>query len=324
MDLNLRHARAFVAVVRNGSFTKAAAALHLSQPALTVQIRNFETALKLKLLDRSSRSVELTRTGRELLPVLERALREIDVIVADTHAMSAGHKGTVLIAALPSFAAGVLPKVIRAVRRAEPGLGFIVRDAVASRVIDLVDAEEVDLGLTGGEVPTDRVEMMYRSEDRLCVVFPPDHAFARLGLVKFADLVDVPLVLTDHSTSVRAIVDSAFSMARLRPVIVCETTHMMTAVAMVASGLGVAILPGQVRDLVAMPNLCTRPIDSDAFVRPIALVKKPRRTLSAASESFAMACIAAISAKALEDRLNLQIAAEPLTATNTAPRGWRT
>ncbi|HEX2539697.1 MAG TPA: LysR family transcriptional regulator [Caldimonas sp.] len=298
MDLNLRNARAFVVVARHGSFTKAAALLHLSQPALTVQIRNFESALKVKVLDRSSRSVELTQTGRELLPTLERMLHEFDTIVADTHATSAGRRGTVRIAALPSFASGLLPDVIRAVRETEPGLGFVVRDAVASRVIDLVVEEEVDLGLTGGEMPTDQVEVLHRCEDRLCVVFPRDHAFARLRTVKFEDLVGVPMVLTDHATSLRAVVESAFSRARLRPVVVCETTHMLTAAAMVASGLGVAILPGSAREREAMPGLASRSIDDEAFVRPLALVKKARRTLSAACDSFAQACIAGLERSA--------------------------
>src|SRR5919112_2044900 len=120
MDVSLRHARAFVTVAHLKSFTRAAEALHLSQPALTVQIRNFESALKVKVLDRTSRSVELTRIGRELLPMLERTLRDLDAIVADTHAMSAGRRGIVRIAALPSFAASLLPQVIGATRAAQP------------------------------------------------------------------------------------------------------------------------------------------------------------------------------------------------------------
>jgi DNA-binding transcriptional LysR family regulator len=66
---------------------------------------------------------------------------------------------------------------------------------------------------------------------------------------------------------------------------------MMTAAAMVASGLGVTILPGSAREREAMPNLCSRPIDDDAFLRPVALVKRPRRSLSPACEAFAAACI---------------------------------
>lgn len=291
MDVNLRHARAFVTVVHLGSFTKAAAALHLSQPALTVQIRNFETALKVKVLDRTSRSVELTRIGRELLPLLERTLRDLDAVVAETHAQSAGRTGTVRIAALPSFAASLLPTVISATRAQRPGLGFVVRDAVASRVVDLVREGEVDLGITGGALPPQEVEVLHHASDRLCVVFPRDHPLARRRTVKLTHLLDLPLVLTDHATSVRAVVEAAFARAGRRPNVVCETTYMMTAAAMVVSGLGVTILPGSAREREAVPGLSSQPIDDDAFVRPVALVKKPRRTLSPACEDFASACI---------------------------------
>src|SRR5450755_2436494 len=131
MDLNLRQLRAFVAVAQLRSFTRAAETLHLSQPALTVQIRKLEASLRCQLLDRNSRSVTLTRIGRELLPLLQRSLHDLDAIVVDTHAQSAGHLGTVRIASLPSFAASLLPDVILACRKRNPGLGFVVRDAVA-------------------------------------------------------------------------------------------------------------------------------------------------------------------------------------------------
>src|SRR5450755_903965 len=109
MDLNLRQLRAFVAVAQLKSFTRAAELLHLSQPALTVQIRKLEDALRCRLLDRNSRTVELTRIGRELLPTLLRTLYDIDAIVLDSHAQSAGRLGTVRVASLPSFAASLLP-----------------------------------------------------------------------------------------------------------------------------------------------------------------------------------------------------------------------
>ena len=79
MDLNFRQIRAFVSVAQLGSFTRAATALHVSQPALTVQIRKLEEALHSRLLDRNSRSVALTRAGRELLPSLQRMVQEMEI-----------------------------------------------------------------------------------------------------------------------------------------------------------------------------------------------------------------------------------------------------
>ena len=88
MNISLRQIRAFIVVARFSSFTRAADLLHLTQPALTVQIRQLEQALGVKLFDRNTRAVELTRIGRELLPVLERLLGEFDAVVVSTREMA--------------------------------------------------------------------------------------------------------------------------------------------------------------------------------------------------------------------------------------------
>lgn len=81
MDVNVRQLRSFITVAKLKSFTQAAAVLHVSQPTLTVQIKGLEDALRLRLFDRTPRSVELTRMGRELLPVLERILQDLDSVL---------------------------------------------------------------------------------------------------------------------------------------------------------------------------------------------------------------------------------------------------
>jgi len=301
MDLSLRQIRSYVCVAELKSFTRAAATLHISQPALTVQIRNLEDALRSRLFDRNSRSVELTRAGKELLPLLQRALQDLDAVVADTHAKSAGRGGMVRIASLPSFAASLLPDVILACRAKNPALGFVVRDAVAERVTALVCNEDVDVGLTGGEVPTAEVDVLHRMKDRLCLVYPEGHPVGRRRRLRVEDLVDLPLVLTDPTTSVRAHVESAFLELGRRPVIACEATYMMTAVAMVRAGLGFTILPASAREIRAEPTLRRRPIDGPAFVRTITIIKKANRTLPHACEPFLKACFAAIRATRAPD-----------------------
>lgn len=89
MDLNLRDIRAFVTVAHAGNFTRAAARLHLSQPALTVQIRRLEDIVGARLFDRNSRSVALTQTGRELLPLLQRSLDDMERVLRDARSAKA-------------------------------------------------------------------------------------------------------------------------------------------------------------------------------------------------------------------------------------------
>lgn len=297
MDLNLRQVRAFVSVAHLRSFTRAASLLNLSQPALTVQIRRLEEALAVRLLDRNSRSVEPTRVGRELLPVFQRVLRELDSVVVDTRDLAARRHGTVRIAALPSVAAGLLPDAIAGFRAAHPRMSFVVKDVIAERVLALVRSEEVDLGVTGGVVRDPDIAVLARAADALHVVYPDGHPIGAVEAVTLETLAEHPLVLMDAETSVRAVVDAAFVAAGRLPVTACEATYMMTAVGMVRAGLGLTILPGSAREIRAEPELCSRPIAEASFSRPVSLIAKAGRTLPAAAEDFLGELVPALEAE---------------------------
>ncbi|KPF90372.1 LysR family transcriptional regulator [Rhodopseudomonas sp. AAP120] len=286
MDISTRQIRAFVAVAQLRSFTRAASLLHLSQPALTVQIHKLEALLAVRLLDRNSRTVELTRIGRELLPGFQRILRELDAVIVDTRALAQQKHGVVRIAALPSFAAGLLPELISKFHSARPGMSFVVKDVIASRVCASVLAEVVDLGITGGDDLADDFEVICRSRDQMLVIFPAQHPFSRKRRITLQDLAAQPLVLMDSETSVRAIVDSAFASAGLVAAPACEATYMMTAVGMVKAGLGVTVLPASAKEIKAEPSLKSRPIDDPSFERSIAVIKKKSRTLPPAAALF--------------------------------------
>ncbi|CAH2796804.1 MAG: Dicarboxylate transport associated transcriptional regulator, LysR family [uncultured Paraburkholderia sp.] len=297
MDLNLRDIRAFIAVAQTGSFTQAAARLHLSQPALTVQIRRLEETLGLRLFDRNSRNVALTPTGHDLLPLLQKSLHDMEQVLVDARALGDGGSGTVRIACLPTFAASSLPELVQELKKAVPRVGFQVRDVVASMVNMLVRNEEADIGLTGGELDEANLEVLHAGIDRLVAVCPKRHPLAKRRRIALADLAATLLVLTAQGTSVRAVVDSAFAQARCVPEISCEPTYMMSAVAMVHAGLGVTILPASAREVRAEPELVARPVDDPAFTRPIALIKKRGRTLPPVTETFVAMLIAKLEAE---------------------------
>src|SRR6266568_7819635 len=222
MDLNMRQVRAFVSVAHLKSFTRAAALLHVSQPALTVQIRKLEESLGIRLLDRNSRTVDVTRVGRELLPVFQRVLHELDSVIMDTKALATQQHGVVRIAALPSFAAGLLPAIISRFRRSNPRMSFVVRDVIASRVNASVRSEEVDIGITGGELSDPDLEILHLTHDQMHVVFPAQHPLERKRKITLEDLAELPIVLMDSETSVRSIVDGAFVAAGRLPIPACE------------------------------------------------------------------------------------------------------
>src|SRR5215217_8880452 len=105
MISDIRHIRAFLALARAGSFTRAAVELHMSQPTLTVQIQQLEAAVGIKLFDRSKRHVALTQAGRDLIAPLERILIDVEAVATSTGELLAHRRGLVTLAALPSMAA---------------------------------------------------------------------------------------------------------------------------------------------------------------------------------------------------------------------------
>ena len=286
MDLNLRQIRAFVAVARLGSFTRAAALLHVAQPTLTVQIRKLEEALGVRLFDRTSRSVALTQTGRDLLPVLGRLVQDLDGVVAEVRNHGAGYQGLVRVAALPTAAAALLPKAIASFRVTHPGADFRIRDVIARRVLALVDAEEVDIGVTGGPINAAEFDVLLAIEDRMHAVFPQGHALAEAGAVTPDLLLRYPLIMMDPDTSVRAVVEAGFHAAGMIPRPAAEVTYMMTAVGMVQAGLGITILPSSAKEIDAYPMMQSRRIEAAGFERRISLVKKGGRTLPPLSALF--------------------------------------
>ena len=287
MDINVRQLRSFVAVARLRSFTQAASALHVSQPTLTVQIKRLEASLGLKLFDRNPRSVALTRMGRELLPALERTLQDLDSVLSDARGDASEQRGVVRIAALPSFAAGVLPDVIGKFRAQHPGVTFALKDVIASRVLALIRSEDVDLGLTGGDVSFPDIETIFTAHDEMSVVYPDKHPIGEQRRITARVLANYPLVMMDQGTSVRAVTDLAFNRAGLLPTPASEATYMMTAIGMVRAGIGLTILPASAREIVAEPSLRSRKISDTNFSRPVGLIKRAQRTLPPVSRLFA-------------------------------------
>lgn len=286
MNLDVRQLRAFATVAECGSFTRAATSLNLSQPALTVQIRKLEETLGIRLFDRNTRMVALTRSGAALLPALGRILRELDDVLAETRQLSTMQRGIVRLAVLPSFASGVLPEIIAEFRARHPGVGFSIRDVIASGVTDLVAGGEADLGLTGGVVSAPDLEVLLCTTDSMHAVYPAAHALARRRRIGVADLAPYPLILMDAATSVRQVVDAAFAAAGIAPLVGAEVTYMTSAVGMVRAGLGIAILPGSAMEVRAERSLLSRRIEGDGFARSIAVIKRRGRTLPPASERF--------------------------------------
>jgi DNA-binding transcriptional LysR family regulator len=251
MNANLRQFQAFVTVARLGSFTRAAKRLNLSQPALTVQIRQLEVAMGVRLFDRSTRMVRPTPMGRELVPTLERVLHEIDAVMVNTKELASHIKGTVTIGALPSISSKLIPSTITEFQKQYPGIVVRLRDALAQHIVKLVKEEEVDFGIGTLRMPDPDILFTPLLTDHLGVIFPAGHPVERRRTITLKYLTAFPLILMDPETSVRDLVDRAFESIGEVAVPAFEAVFPSTALALVKAGLGLTIHPSSSMELAS-------------------------------------------------------------------------
>lgn len=286
MNANLRQFQAFATVARLGSFTRAAKHLHLSQPALTVQIRQLEDAMGVRLFDRSTRMVKLTPIGREIVPTLERVLHEIDAVMVNAKELASHIKGTVTIGALPSLSSKLIPSTIAEFQKQYPGIVVRLRDVLAYRIVGLVKEEEVDFGIGTLRIPDPDILFTPLLTDHLGVIFPAGHPVERKRTITLQYLTAFPLILMDPETSVRDLVDHAFESIGEGVVPAFEAVYPSTALALVKAGLGLTIQPSSSMELASSRGLKFRTIRHQGLTRQIGMIRNARRSLSPSAEAF--------------------------------------
>jgi len=274
---DIRHIRAFLALARAGSFTRAAVELHMSQPTLTVQIQQLENAIGVKLFDRNKRHVALTQAGRDLLAPLERILIDVEAIAASTEELLEHRRGLVTVAALPSMAAVLLPRAIRKLSQAYPGITVRVHDCVAADVATMVKSGEVDFGISSQTSGDRELTIQVLLIDKLCAVVSTAHPLAKKESVSVRDLARHPLLVMRKDSSSRQITDLAFDREGLVPIVAYETTYASSVSGMAHAGLGVGILPESFAGTSGLHRLRIR---SEAMTRRISFVMRAGRSLS--------------------------------------------
>jgi DNA-binding transcriptional LysR family regulator len=285
MNVTLRQLQAFCAVARLGSFTKAASALHTTQPALSVQIGQLEDSLGLRLFDRTTRTVGITRVGQDLLPRAEKTLAELSEMVASAKGLGTRNMGRVMVAALPSVASSLLPEAIAGFQQRFPGIAVLLRDALGARVIDMVRSDEVDFGI-GGAPPADApLQFTPLGSDEMVAVCLGPLSPGKGRRIAVETLAAQPLILMSRDSSVRRIVEEAFAAAGCIPRPVQEPAYMSTAIAMVRAGLGIAVLPSSAAEVRAAGDLGRHRIASRVMSRQVGILSRGKH-LSPAAEAF--------------------------------------
>jgi LysR family transcriptional regulator, carnitine catabolism transcriptional activator len=283
--MDLRQVEYVLAVVDRGSFTKAAAAMEISQPSLSDGIRRLEAELDVRLFDRLGRSVELTDAGHAFVGPARQLVRDRDAVVESVAGVRGLRSGTLDFVSLSTLAADPLGRLVGRFREAHPGI--VVRIA-APDDLGAVDAMVLDgrceLALT--ELPPRREELVSVSLERqeIVAVCPPRTRLPAPGRLPVARLRDMPLVTTPRGLSTRDLLDRALAAAGVEPLIAVETSQREAIAPLVLAGAGTAFLPaGLAAPLAAQGAVVARLVPT--LTRTIGLVHRAA-PLSPAARAF--------------------------------------
>lgn len=283
MNVTLRQLQAFVAVAELGRFNLAAGQLNLTQSSVSILIRELEAALKHRLFDRHTRMVGLTSAGREFLPQARKILEDLEIAVASVQDLAFLRRGRVTVASAIVLAATLLPPVIAQFVRRYPDISVEIRDMPEEEIRPALKRNEVDLGVgtVSGNDPEIETTLMMR--DRLMLICPAAHPLAERTQVRWSELADEIVIGLAKENPLRDIVDRTFISMGAEIRTKYEVRFSTTAIAMVAEGLGLAVLPENSRQLATNVDVAAVELIEPAISREISLLQRRQRMLSPAA-----------------------------------------
>ncbi len=288
MSLNLHLLRMFAAVVQTGSFSRAAEALNISQPAISKGVRDFELQVGCRLLNRSPKGVVPTTEGlalsrhAETLFAAERAAEE------ELSALRGLHNGSLRIGASTTIATYMIARYLGTFHRAHPGVDLHLVSANTRDIAEQMSAQDIDIGLVEGPIEERNIVAEPWRTDVMKLIVAPDHAFAAAKeAIDPKRLDDEVLILREPGSGSREVVTQALTAHSIEPLRTLEIGSTAAIKQVVAAGLGVSIVSAvSVKDQVQLGHLKIAAMQGVQIERTLWRLKVPGRIAMPAARAF--------------------------------------
>ena len=231
----------FLEVARQRNFTRAAARLHLAQAALSEQIRKLEDDLATPLFQRGRRESTLTMAGETLRMHAEGLIERAAAARRAVQAVVGLRGGRVAIGAIPSVSAGLLPAAVSVFRRRHPQVELVIVEGTSESVAEAVESGRVEMGIIQHPTPAGLLDERALLTESFVILAAPQHAVARRRRVALKTLAEESFVFFKGRARDSAL--AACRAAGFEPRLACESGELETVRALVAAGLGLALLP---------------------------------------------------------------------------------
>lgn len=263
--MELRHLRYFIAVAEELHFGRAAERLQISQPPLSLQIKQLETKLGVLLFSRTRQRVELTTAGESFLKNTYKIMKLIDNACEESQRVDRGESGQLILAFTGAIGFELLPTILRAYQDKYPDVNIILKQMTTSDQIVAFRKNEIDVGLIVMPVLSESLNIELLHEEPFIVVLPRTHYLAQDGgTINIANLVNEKFIMTPRISG-EGYYDSIISLchsAGFSPKKTQEADELHTVVSFVASGMGIAILPSSIQ-FVKNDDIAYFPLDNN-------------------------------------------------------------
>ena len=295
--MELRLLRTFQAVADAGSFTRAAARIHLTQAAVSVHIRQLEEEIGSPLFLRVNKKLYLTEAGRALLVHAETILHAHDEAKAALAGLGQASRGRLRIGVTSTtFTLQPLPEILSEIKRRFALLDLTVVGGTSERIVEQILVGHLDVGIVSLPVEASDLTTETLRSDRLAAVMNPTHRLAGEKSVTVERLAAEPLILSEHGGNTRRLLDLFFEKHHLEPTIIMELQRTEAIIKMVELGFGVTILPqGAVRTAVARGTLRAMPVQGLDVRWQFGVAYLKSDYIAPALESFLKLCRAYIA-----------------------------
>lgn len=296
--MELRHLRYFIAAAEEENVTRAALKLHVSQPALSRQIRDLEDELGFLLLERSAKSVRLTDAGRVFLTEAREALQRVDEGVKAARAVATGGRSELHVGYAPSPTARILPPTLRAFQAELPNVRVRLHDLSTEEMLAGLRKGTLQMALMVKPAASMLRDLHFTdlTTDTLRLAVAPNHPLARKRVATISEVAREPLVVYSRSDypDYHEMLTALFVAAKAKPQYAEEHDGVTSIIAAVESGAGVALLSQSVA-CMAGPRLKLIPISPE--LKPAVIGAATTKTpLTPAAEQF-LRCAQAVGAK---------------------------
>jgi DNA-binding transcriptional LysR family regulator len=291
INFDLNDLLAFRAVAEMGNFRRAADAVHISQPAFSRRIDKLEQALGVRLLNRTTRRVELTAVGRDFERKVRQLLDELDTTLLGIRGEASRRMSEVTIACVPSAVSHYLSRVIARHRELDANVRVKVFDASANDVLSAVVRGEADFGINFIGALEGEIEFKTLIEERFVAACRFDHPLARQRKVAWSELCKHDYIAVGKTSGNRLLLDQALAGVVTPPIGLVETEHVTTMLGLVEAGLGVAVVPSMAMPEAGHPLLVSVPLIDPVVTRKVGLIHRRGRSLAPAAQQLYGLCV---------------------------------